>query len=470
MPSESRFLRAGAFVRSVLPAEPAHWLILLGSTLLFISASLRWFPIPHNPLDLRRTVFTYLFSRLLMVAGATGLYLSLVPRKSQSGRFYLVFGPVAVMFAVAGCLGFAGLTRENPPSVIEQSTERLSGLSIDGVRSVVMNFQTGFWAALLGVALVIIFWMLNRTGRATLPVRLSSSGHAVSQGLEVVELDQRRTMRFVWAMISLVTLPSFVANMLVGLPYLVGFGEFARSYLPLLGQINEIGFSLCLLLLIVVAIGPGAGAFLRTCLKVPKTMYLGLGLLIPATLAVIWPLGVFAYDRIHWAATDFGSLDSPELRSYFAFALWPRLWMLIAALVEEFAWRGFLQPRFIRGYGIARGVFLLGVVWGAFHFSFDIRSGMTAGAVAIAVVRRLYMAISLSYVLAWLTIRSGSVLPAAVAHGVYNILLFVPVQPSSWLLFALWGACAWVLFRYFPVEVAAPDVNTDAGPTLEPAT
>jgi membrane protease YdiL (CAAX protease family) len=45
---------------------------------------------------------------------------------------------------------------------------------------------------------------------------------------------------------------------------------------------------------------------------------------------------------------------------------------------------------------------------------------MTAGDVAVEFAARLASAVSLSYVLAWLTIRSESILPAAVSHAIYN--------------------------------------------------
>jgi membrane protease YdiL (CAAX protease family) len=161
--------------------------------------------------------------------------------------------------------------------------------------------------------------------------------------------------------------------------------------------------------------------------------------------------------------------DAPAFPSYFAFPFWLRLEMLVAALVEEIAWRGFLQPRFVRRYGVGRGIFLLALAWGAFHFSFDIRLTTAPEAIVLTILYRLYMATAVSYVLGWLTIRSRSVLPAALAHGFYNIFLFIPGETPGWVILALWAACGWILFRYFPVHAADESVAAEPGPTLEPA-
>jgi membrane protease YdiL (CAAX protease family) len=72
---------------------------------------------------------------------------------------------------------------------------------------------------------------------------------------------------------------------------------------------------------------------------------------------------------------------------------------------------------------------------------------------------------ALNFVLAWLTLRSQSVLPAAIAHTLYNVLVFSPNGPQfagkGVLRVALWAALAYLLFRYWPVP---------SGETLEAVT
>jgi hypothetical protein len=126
MSANSFAWRAGAFVRSVLPAEPAHWLILVGSTLLYISANLRWWagPIPLGASTYRWQLLVGLFSCLLIVAGAAGFYLSFVPRISRSSRpFYVVFVSAGIVFTVMIGLAATALTGQTPHvSVTAQAT------------------------------------------------------------------------------------------------------------------------------------------------------------------------------------------------------------------------------------------------------------------------------------------------------------------------------------------------------------
>jgi uncharacterized protein len=150
--------------------------------------------------------------------------------------------------------------------------------------------------------------------------------------------------------------------------------------------------------------------------------------------------------------------------SYSSLPPWPYLVLIPAALVEEIAWRGYLQPRLISRYGLYRGVFPLGIVWGIFHFPSDFNSRMTLTQILIHPVTRLLNCVSWGFALSWLTLRSRSVLPAALVHGLMNILFFsLWVGTSVWAFISLWTAIDVVLFRYWP-----PDPHVDSAPELLP--
>jgi membrane protease YdiL (CAAX protease family) len=80
---------------------------------------------------------------------------------------------------------------------------------------------------------------------------------------------------------------------------------------------------------------------------------------------------------------------------------------------------------------------------------------------------------ALNFVLAWLTLRSESVVPAAIAHAVFNVLVYSPIGPQlagkDVLRVALWAVLAYVLFRYWPVpsEIRSETFRTAESP--EPA-
>jgi membrane protease YdiL (CAAX protease family) len=46
--------------------------------------------------------------------------------------------------------------------------------------------------------------------------------------------------------------------------------------------------------------------------------------------------------------------------------------LVVFPLGEEFGWRGFAHPRMVGRYGVVRGTFVLGVVWGLWHLMYAI--------------------------------------------------------------------------------------------------
>lgn len=399
-----------------------------------------------------------------------GYYLCFVPRKKRGYfPFYLAFVFAGISLAAMIVLGSSWLSDAGfGMSIIENTTSAISLDKVPALGTLVRDFHIGFWLSLLGLALLAIFFAMYRTGRASLPIRVIERETRPEAG-EDFETERRRTMFFAWALISLTPLAA-----LGSLPFTVLLETLGKrlmnAHLNYVGQMQLAWTQGCFFLFLVLVLGSDAKRTLRESFRIPPLLYMGVSILVPGTLAAIWPLLTYVYDRIHWAAFSFGMYDAPELKAYFTFPIWWHLWSLAGALIEEIAWRGFLQPRFVRTYGFARGIFLVGIVWGASHFSGDFHSNMDAASIAVTPIWRLYMTVALSYVLAWLTIRSRSVLPAALAHGFYNIFLNLPVHISPWLMPALWGASAWILFRYFPVQTVESEVTPEPGPTLEPAT
>ena len=95
---------------------------------------------------------------------------------------------------------------------------------------------------------------------------------------------------------------------------------------------------------------------------------------------------------------------------------------------------------------------------------------MSAQDVCLGLIRRLLGTVCLSYVLAWLTIRAESILPAAVAHAAYYAFLtfrWLPIHNPLWLTDLLWVLTGFLLLRFFPPPTPDTDVESAIPPAPE---
>jgi hypothetical protein len=167
--------------------------------------------------------------------------------------------------------------------------------------------------------------------------------------------------------------------------------------------------------------------------------------------------GRFLYDRAVWAKHDVGKYVQPELIHYFNFPD-PRLLLgFFPALCEEIIFRGLLQTAFVRRYGIYRGLFLIGIVWSAFHFVTDFSFRTISPSQALLLLAtRFGTCLALSYVFGWLVLQSSSIWPSGIAHTLYNVSIAVGTEvyfPGRDIFrILLWAMIALALFHYWPPE------------------
>jgi uncharacterized protein len=154
----------------------------------------------------------------------------------------------------------------------------------------------------------------------------------------------------------------------------------------------------------------------------------------------------------------------------------------VPAFGEEVGWRGFLFPRLQELFGPAAAVVGTGVVWGLWHaplilLGYNYPSNPVLGLGAMCVMTTLFGA-----VLGWLRQRSGSVWPAALAHGTLNaavgsfaVVLGAAGQQVDTFVATIMGWSGWpipllvaavLLWRRAFRPYAAPEVQpTSAGAT-----
>ena len=449
--------RSVEFIRSVIPADPTQLLFLAGVICLAVAPHLRLWPSGLVPLGDHRTDLLAERARAyigfsvwpMIFAGIGGYFVCFSPGRHALQRImWMVFAP-----AIAGLgLVFSQILNFNlaTSSILETSHSGSGPGWLHGLR----NLPAGIHFCLAGLFLIAIYSSRFAIGIAQLPLSLPGSASLETEDLG----DWRRLQLLIWVLVGplflLFSLFTFVTLLLPAmftsrLPFYSQSAWFSRLS-PVLGTL----FVFAILLWIM---GKKSRQVIINATRLAEPRYVALGLAFPIGISVLASMAHYFVDRVDWAAHDFWRLSPPQFRNYFDF---PDPWLLLnffPALFEEMIFRGLLQRRFVQRYGIYRGIFLVGIVWAAFHFVSDVSfSRLTGTDVLLKLSWRILFCLTFSYVLGWLTLRFGSILPAAIAHTFYNVLVISGFGPpfigKDTVLAALWGILAWVLFRYWPVQ------------------
>lgn len=162
--------------------------------------------------------------------------------------------------------------------------------------------------------------------------------------------------------------------------------------------------------------------------------WLGLGYLLPVlyglpVYAFAWATGLGSFINPYTFSETARRFGSPDLAGALtAFVLVNATWgfilpNLLLALGEEIGWRGFLVPELAKVTSFTRTALISGVIWAAWHmpglFLLDLADGKTP--IIYEALSFGVMIIGTSFAYAWLTLRSGSLWPAAVLHAAHNL-------------------------------------------------
>lgn len=250
------------------------------------------------------------------------------------------------------------------------------------------------------------------------------------------------------------------------------------SALPLLGALLSETFRSVAYLLVMW--GPGLSAVITLAIHGRSRRELGLrwGSTRYAALGVALTVGVsMLVYGVSWLA-GLGGLDREELAARapdLAFLLTLGVvFSTVESLGEELGWRGFLVPELARSMSFTRTAVVSGVIWSVWHYpsmfvlSYGEQTPQVFGFVGITL-----QLMAGSFVLAWLRLRSGSVWPAAIFHGVHNVvvpLVFDPITTDTGITeyvvgeFGLGLAVAWGVVGYicWRLRHRLPRVAADA--------
>ena len=167
----------------------------------------------------------------------------------------------------------------------------------------------------------------------------------------------------------------------------------------------------------------------------PQWRYIAAAYFIPlayATIAygAIWALrlGGWNQETVHLIVQRFGLPRMPEWSVFILWLLFTATAQMIrgmaTALGEEIGWRGFLVPELAKQMSFTKVSLLSGIIWAAWHSPLLLFADYNAG------TNRWYalgcftaMVVSISFVFAWLRLKSGSLWPAAVLHASHNLFV-----------------------------------------------
>lgn len=148
-----------------------------------------------------------------------------------------------------------------------------------------------------------------------------------------------------------------------------------------------------------------------------RTIYLAALLLFPTLIAV---------DLLIGCLTGFVSFPVGAAEVFLRGVAAGLLPVLLYVLSEEIAWRGYLEPRLAAlGTGPATRVLIVSVVWGAWHVGYVLsQPDYTTLSVPLFFVLFFASVIPMTMIYGIWRQKTGSFLPALVAHSVANMLLW----------------------------------------------
>ena len=118
---------------------------------------------------------------------------------------------------------------------------------------------------------------------------------------------------------------------------------------------------------------------------------------------------------------------------------------LASALGEEIGWRGFLVPELSKNVGFTSTALISGVVWSCWHYPLLIWGDYNNGTPTwYGLSCFTAMVLSISFVFAWMRLKSGSLWTGALLHASHNLYIqgiFTPLTRNT-------GKTAWFIDEF----------------------
>jgi membrane protease YdiL (CAAX protease family) len=190
--------------------------------------------------------------------------------------------------------------------------------------------------------------------------------------------------------------------------------------------------------------------------KWPQTKYAVQSWYIPLlyaaiTYAIVWSLGWGGFPN-----HDFMGQLVPMIGLHASPLLSTVIYVLVAgtfgviksmasALGEEIGWRGFLVPQLFKSFSFTATALISGVIWACWHFPLLIWGDYNSGTPTwFGLSCFSVLVISISFVFAWMRLKSGSLWTGAILHASHNLYIqaiFTPMTRNT-------GKTAWYIDEF----------------------
>ena len=157
--------------------------------------------------------------------------------------------------------------------------------------------------------------------------------------------------------------------------------------------------------------------------------------------AIIWSSGMGGFpnlDFMQQLVATMGLHASPLISTVIYVLLTGSLGIIgimSRALGEEIGWRGFLLPELYKKIGFTGAALFSGVVWTLIHYPVLIWADYNSGTPTwYALICFSVMVMSLSFIFAWMRLKSGSLWTGAILHASHNLYIqriFTPLTRDT---------------------------------------
>ncbi|MFZ0792422.1 MAG: type II CAAX endopeptidase family protein [Candidatus Korobacteraceae bacterium] len=190
--------------------------------------------------------------------------------------------------------------------------------------------------------------------------------------------------------------------------------------------------------------------------KWPQTKYMMMSWFIPLlyaaiAYAIVWSTGLGGFpnhDFMQKLVARMGLHTSPAISTVVYVLLAGSLGLvfgLATALGEEIGWRGFLVPELSKTTSFTATALISGIVWSCWHYPILIWGDYNSGTPWwFGLPCFTVMVIGLSFIFAWMRLKSGSLWTAAMLHASHNLYvqeIFTPLTRNT-------GKTAWFIDEF----------------------